>query len=340
MKKIRLLAGLMLAAAMTLASACGAAEKEPLRLGLLAMNTYMEIRAYEADDTLMSRVKEQIALLESQMSVTDDQSEIYRLNAEGSALLSRDAQAVLEAALELCRKTEGALDISVYPIVREWGFTTGQYSVPDDSRLELLLENVDYSRVEISGNHAVVPQGMMVDLGSVAKGYTGDQIAKILAGGGVDSALINLGGNVQAVGARPDGSPWRIGVKSPMDEGNIGVLSVEDKAVVTSAGYERYFQDEDGNIYWHIIDPKTGRPAQSGLSSVTVIADQGLYCDGLSTALFVMGKEDALDFWRQYGDFEAILVTQQGEVFVTEGVEKSFVPEGDIEVNVVRRGTA
>ena len=128
---------------------------------------------------------------------------------------------------------------------------------------------------------------------------------------------------MQALGSKPDGSPWRIGVQNPLGDGYIGVLEVTDQAVITSGGYERYFV-EDGKTYWHIIDPATGAPAHSGLISVTIIGGSGLMCDGLSTALFVMGLEDAAQFWRETGNFEAVFVTEDGQITITEGLTDRF----------------
>ena len=171
---------------------------------------------------------------------------------------------------------------------------------------------------------ASLPDGVEVDLGSVAKGYAGDVLTGLLKANGVKSALLDLGGNIQTVGTKPDGSSWRIGVRDPEDEnGYIGVVSVSDKAVVTSGGYERYFE-QDGVRYWHILDPETGAPARSGLASVTVVGDSGLLCDALSTALFVMGLDRALEHWRTYRDFEAVFVCEDGSVTVTAGLEDSF----------------
>jgi len=184
-----------------------------------------------------------------------------------------------------------------------------------------------------------LPEGMEIDLGSVAKGYAGQLVAQMLREHGVQSALLNLGGNVQTVGAKPDGSPWQIGIKDPQGEDAMMVLSVEDQAVVTSGGYERYFE-QDGQTYWHIMDPSTGHPADSGLISVTIVGDEGVVCDGLSTALFVMGLEKAADLWAQSGDFEAVFVTASGEVYITEGLRDHFALTeryADTPVSVIER---
>ena len=292
-----------------------------------AMDTVMTVRIYAGGDgALLDAAGDRVKELEALWSVTDPDSEIYTLNRNGSAALSGDTAGLLAGALELCERTGGALDITIYPVVRLWGFTTGEYAVPEAEAIEELLTRVDHTQVALDETAwaAGLPAGVEVDLGSVAKGYTGDVLSGLLKAQGVESALLNLGGNIQAVGARPDGSPWRIGVRDPEDAaGYIGVVEVIDRAVVTSGGYERYFE-RDGVRYWHIIDPATGAPARSGLQSVTIIGESGLLCDALSTALFVMGLDRALEHWREYRDFEAVFVAEDGSVTVTAGLEDSF----------------
>ena len=289
-----------------------------------AMDTVMNVRLYAGGgEGLPSAAEARVAELEGLLSVTGEHSEIYALNQTGAGALSPDTAELLGRALDLCARTGGALDISIYPVLRAWGFTTGEYTVPGGETVSALLPLVDYRKIELDGAHAALPNRMELDLGSVAKGYTGDTVSALLRENGVTSALLDLGGNIQAVGAKPDGSPWRIGVRDPDGNGNLGVLEIVGQAVVTSGGYERYFE-EDGVRYWHILDPKTGAPARSGLTSVTIVGDSGLTCDGLSTALFVMGLDKALDHWRQYRDFEAVLVSEDGSVTITAGLEGRF----------------
>ena len=313
---------------------------EPVSGTVFAMDTVMDLTIYAGED-LLAAAEDRIAELESKLSVTDPASEIYALNQTGSGTLSPDTAQLLGKALELCRRSGGRLDLSVYPVLRAWGFTTGSYAVPDAETLAALLQHVDYTKIDFDEADRTVrlAAGMEIDLGSVAKGYTGDQIAALLRDGGAASALLNLGGNVQALGAKPDGSPWRVAVQDPQGDGYIGVVEVTDQAVITSGGYERYFE-EDGQTYWHIIDPATGAPARSGLISVTIVGDSGLLCDGLSTALFVMGLDEAADFWRESQDFEAIFVSEGGSIAITEGLENRFsLADGGSagEVTVLRR---
>ncbi len=371
---------------------------------LFAMNTIMELEV-AGDEQLLRDAEEMIRSLEKELSVTDENSEIARLNQTGEAKLGGQVADILERTLDLCEETGGALDISIYPVLRAWGFTTGSYRVPDDSEIRELLTKVDYSRIEMGdlgdgeevaasgdaaedigeevGKDAAVDssdavnkdaavdssgivikdaedqyefakehnqegcvtklqEGMQIDLGSVVKGYTATAVANYFKKEGVTSALINLGGNVQCVGTKPNGEKWKVAVKSPFSDSSTGILGVieaSDVAIITSGGYERFFED-NGEIYWHILDPKTGRPARSGLASVTVIGTDGLYCDGLSTALFVMGPDRAIEFWKANGDFDAVMVTEDGKVYVTEGISASFslAPEyRNAELVVVKR---
>ena len=330
----------LLSAAFLLTGCSGAPAQEPESATFFAMDTAMDFTVY-GDAALLDEAETLIGSLEEQVSVTDEHSDIYAIDHTGSGSLSGNAAELMAQALELCRRTGGALDISVYPIVRAWGFTTGSYQVPDEETIQSLLPLVDYTQIQYDAATGVVtlPEGMEIDLGSVAKGYAGQLAAQMLREHSVQSALLNLGGNVQTVGAKPDGSPWQIGIKDPQGEDAMMVLSVEDQAVVTSGGYERYFE-QDGQTYWHIMDPSTGHPADSGLISVTIVGDEGVVCDGLSTALFVMGLEKAADLWAQSGDFEAVFVTASGEVYITEGLQDRFAlteQYADTPVSVIER---
>lgn len=321
----------LLLAWVLLLSACGEKPAEPFRSEFLAMDTVMYLTLYgEAGERASALVQERVEALEGLLSVTDEGSDLYAANHSGGqpVTLHGETAALLERALALCDETGGALDVSIYPVVRAWGFTTGKYRVPGEAELEALLEKVDYSRVALDGGALTLPEGMELDLGAVAKGWTGDALMELLAEAGVSSAIVELGGNVQALGARPDGTPWRVAVQAPDGSGYAGVLEIVDRAVITSGGYQRCFE-QDGETYWHIIDPATGRPARSGLTSVTIVAEEGVVGDALSTALFVLGREGAEQLWRERGGFECILMEEDGTVAVTQGLEDSFSLYGD-----------
>lgn len=319
-----------------------AETENPCRTEVLAMDTIMTLTVYdqpaEKGMAILSQAVRQIEELEALLSVTAETSEIYRANHGEGLPLSEPTRELLSEALALCESTGGTLDVTVYPVVRAWGFTTQKYRVPDETELTELLKNVGYAKVSLDGETLTLPAGVELDLGAVAKGFTGDRLMEFFASQGVTSAIAELGGNVQALGCKPDGSPWRVALRAP-EGGYAAVLEIADKAVVTSGGYQRYFE-QDGKTYIHIIDPETGRPAETGLASVTIVADSGTMSDGLSTALFVMGREDAEQYWRTRQDFDFILLTEEGNAVITEGLEQDFTLYGEWEgrpLEVIRR---
>ena len=322
----------MLAAALLFApalSGCGRTDLEAMKAqnSFFAMNTYMTFTAYgEEAEEAIADAEERVEELEALWSVTDEESEIYRANHSGGepVRLSEETAQMVSFSLEMAEKTDGALDPAIYPVLEAWGFTTDTKRVPPQEEIDALLEHVDYEKITLEGDLLTVPEGMELDFGAVGKGYAGDFAAETIRTHGIGSAILSLGGNIQAVGSRPDGTDWRIGLRSPWEDGTLGVLRVSDCAVVTSGGYENYFEDEEGNVYWHILDPATGYPADSGLASVTIVCPQGRMGDALSTALFVMGPQKAEEYWRENEGFEMILVTQEGELLITEELSDRF----------------
>ena len=313
-------------------SGCGPSwEKEEAETGFFAMNTLMTFTAYgENAQEALSEARAQVERAEGLWSVTDENSEIWQANHSGGKAVpvSEETARLVSFALGMAQETDGALDPTVYPVLAAWGFTTQEKRVPQKEEIDGLIGLVDHEKILLDGNLLTVPEGMALDFGAVAKGYAGDLASQTLRSYGIESAILSLGGNVQTVGGRPDGSEWRIGIRSPWEDGTLGTLRVRDCAVVTSGGYENYFTDENGNIYWHILDPDTGYPADTGLVSVTVICQDGRVGDALSTALFVMGAEKAEDYWREAGNFEMILVTEDRRLLVTEEAAGYFRQDG------------
>lgn len=311
----RAAAFVILLAVLTLPACAG---REPLRATFTAMDTVMTFTVYGKKASL-ENAESTVRALEKKLSVTDAGSEIYAINEHGGGYADSETLGLIRAALGFAERTGGALDITVYPAVRAWGFTTGEYRVPSDEELSALLEKVDWTGVMTDSGGCKLRQGMMLDLGAVAKGYASDRLRAQLAAEGVESAILNLGGNVMCVGKKPDGSDWSVAITDPEGGEYACVIKVGDAAVVTSGGYQRFFE-QDGVIYRHIIDPATGRPVDNGLASVTVIAQSGLTADALSTALYVMGLEKAIEFWRASDDFEAVFITEDGRLIATEGI--------------------
>jgi len=292
-----------------LLSGC-APQGQPVSGDVFAMNAYMCVTAYGSKaSAAVEQALDLLTTLDAALSTTDEGSEIYAYNRGDTAALSPATQALVDEGLALGARTGGALDITIYPLVRAWGFTAGSNRIPAQAELDALL---------------AAPSDQL-DLGALGKGYAGDVLAAHMREAGVKSALLTLSGNIHCVGAKPDGTPWNIAIQDPNDPtAYLGALPVVNQAVVTSGGYERYFE-QDGKTYHHIINPATGYPADSGLLSVTIVADSGTLADALSTALFVMGLEGALAHYEAYGDFEAILVTEEQHVYLTPGLTHTFV---------------
>lgn len=331
-------------AALLLLSGCSAADETPTSVAeetaadtnethaasqsteLFAMDTVMTLEAYGANaSTALDAASAEIERLDALWSISSTDGEIARLNADKSAVVSDDTAALLARAKAISEDTDGLFACTIEPLMEAWGFTSGDYQVPDDGTLQTLLSHVDDTQIEIDGSTVRIPADVKVDLGGIAKGFTSDRVMEIFSDSGVESGIISLGGNVQTLGTKPDGSRWRVGIQDPADTSQIlATLEVADKAVITSGGYQRNFE-ENGVTYHHIIDPRSGYPADSGLTSVTIVSDDGTLADGLSTALFVMGKDDALAYWRAHQDeFDTILVEADGSVTITAGLADCF----------------
>lgn len=242
---------------------------------VFAMDTYMNLKAYGKNaQKAVDDAKSEIERLDKLWSAVDENSEIYQLNQKKKMKVSDETLELIEFAKKKSAQSGDAFDISIYPIVELWGFPTQKYRVPSDSEIKSLLKNVDCQKIKVNKKTNVVTleKNMKIDLGGIAKGYTSQRIAKVYKEDGVKSGVISLGGNVQAIGKKTDGSYWKVGVQSPDDTENmIGAYEADDEAVITSGAYERYFE-KNGKRYHHIIDPATGKPSEKDLKSVTIIS--------------------------------------------------------------------
>ena len=330
----RRLTALALLCALLAGCAPGKQETQPLSATVLAMDTVMTLTLYpvEGDDgqAAMDGLRQTLEQLDAALTAGEG-GEAAALNAAGGEWTAvPQSGALLAQTLELARLTGGTLDPTAYAAVKAWGFADGNYTVPTREELEQLMAAIDYTQVEVSedGAQARLAPGQQLDFGATAKGWAGDLLRQQLEQEGIASALLDLGqSSIAAVGTKPDGSPWRIAVQDPAgDNGDyVGILELSGRSMGTSGSYQRYFE-QDGVRYCHIIDPATASPARSGLAGVTVVADSCLLCDGLSTALFVMGLEDGVRFWRENSSlgFDVIFITDAGEIFVTSGLKDSF----------------
>lgn len=272
---------------------------------VFAMDTVMDLRLYGRDAEVAAvQLEKMLRSLEERWSAHADDTVLAQLNRGEPAVLTRQEQSLLDKVEALSERTGGMFDPQMYLTSCLWNFT-GEGYIPTEEELQQTLDQPQW------------------DLGGALKGYAGQQAVSILAQTAVTHGILNLGGNVQTYGEKPDGTPWSIGLQNPEGGDPIGTVSVVGTAaVVTSGDYQRYFE-KDGVRYHHILDPRTGSPARPGLSSVTVICRDGLIADVFSTALFVMGLEDAAAFWRTSDDFEAVFITENGEIYATAGVALS-----------------
>lgn len=302
---------------------------------VFAMDTYMTLTAYgeNAQEAVEAGIAE-IQRLDDLLSTGKDTSEVAQINANGGGVLSEDTDYLVKRALDIYQSTNGAFDISIYPVMQLWGFTTGNFAVPSESDLAAKLALVDAGKIILSeenGQTSIsLPEGMEIDLGGIAKGYTSGRVMDVMKSYGIKSAVINLGGNAHVLGNKTDGSQWKVGIQDPEDEnGYLGGVSVTDKAIITSGGYERYFVDKDTGVkYHHIIDPKTGYSANNGLISVTIVSADSTLADGLSTSLFVLGTEDAITYCEEHcaeDGFDAIMEDEDGKLYITDDIYDDFI---------------
>lgn len=264
---------------------------------VFAMDTVMDLQVWGADsEQAVQAIAGLLQDMDNLWSARKEDSKIAALN-RGETV----TDALLEQVQKLSQRTNGAFDPCLYNIMTLWGFDNKEYHVPAQAQIDEAMLQPKW------------------DLGGVVKGYAGQLAAESLASFNVSHAVLNLGGNVQTYGNKPTGEPWSIGIQNPAGGDYVGLVSVVGTmSIVTSGDYQRYFE-QDGVRYHHIMDPETGMPARSGLSSVTVICKDGLTADGLSTALFVMGLEKAVEFWRKSDDFEAVFITDTGKIYATQG---------------------
>lgn len=313
-------------------------NEDPVSVNIFAMDTYMTVTVWgkEAQEACKA-AEEEINRIDAMVSTGSKDSEITKLNQAGKGEVSEGTGYMIERSLELFESTGGLFDISIYPVMRAWGFTDQNYKIPKEKELKELLSHVKASSVlyDAEKNHSVSfdDTAVEIDLGGIAKGYTSDRVIEVIDGFDIDCALINLGGNVKTLNPKITGEEWRIAVQDPEDSSAIaGVITCCDKAVITSGGYQRFFE-ENGTTYHHIIDPRTGYPANSGLISVSIVTADGTLADGLSTSLFIMGLEEAHAYWQEHKEeFDAVMIDESRKVYITAGLKDRFWSERDWEV--------
>lgn len=284
-------------------------------------------------DVILEEAFSKIRSYEELMSRTVEDSDVYNINHSGGSPVevSADTAEVIKQGIYMGEISEGKFDITIGGVTELWNFTGDDPKVPDGSDIEAALAHVDYRNIVVEGNTVTLedPEAR-IDLGGIAKGYIADRISRLLSEKGVESAIVNLGGNVVALGGKPDGSMWNIGIERPYSDTTevIGSLEVKNATLVTSGIYERKFL-QDGVLYHHVLDPDTGYPAETDLESVTITAAEGnsAFCDGLSTVCLIMGNKEAQELVEElsakYEDMglKAAFIDKNNDIVQTDGME-------------------
>lgn len=317
---------------------------QPISISSIKLNTAVQITIYDSQDKAL--LDDCLALCDKYeliFSRTNEKSELYKLNhhknvsdgdfstdgqttpypVSGTAdtwHISEDLAALLSEGLDITRESDGAFDIAIAPLTSLWDFTAEDPRVPDDAAIQKALPLCSSDGVTINGQDITLPSDdIQFDVGAIAKGYIADRLKDFLIKKGVKSAIINLGGNVLCIGSKPDGTPFKIGIQKPFADRNEteAVMDITGKSVVSSGIYERCFK-QDGKLYHHILNPQTGYPYDNGLISVTIISDQSVDGDALSTTCFALGLEDGLKFAEKKG-VQAVFITEDYELHYTDG---------------------
>lgn len=317
-------------------TACG--ESKMTQRQVFAMDTVMTLTAYgNKADIGLNAAQSIIMSMDSMLDPDIETSTTYAINhAQGASIVvSGQIADMINTAKTVYDRSGGALDLSLYPVIKRWGFLDGRYYVPTDVELYEDLSRKCFGDIVLSsfpssGSYALtVPTYGQITFGAVAKGCAANNAIAAMRNAGVTSGIISLGGNVQTLGKKPDGSEWTVAIQDPNNTATyLGIIEVGETAVVTSGTYQRFFT-LNNKTYHHIINPKTGSPVNNTLSSVTIVCSDGTMADSLSTAMFVLGESAALNYWRKYGDFEMILVTTDNQVICTKGLIEKFTLTND-----------
>ncbi len=306
---------------------------EPLRKTRFMMGTSITLSLYDMQDkALLDRAFDKIAELENTLSLNQDNTLLTEVNQNAGiepTVVTPEMFDIVEKGLHYSALTDGAFDITVGPLVKLWNIGFPDARVPDQEEIDVTLPLIDYTKLELDDETKSLyleTPGMQLDLGSIAKGYTADQIASFLRSEGVEHALIDLGGNLYTLGTKPDNSLWKVGVQDPYNPRGqiIGYMEIANKSIVTSGIYERFLEHE-GSTYHHILDPDTGYPFENDIAGVTIISDTSLDGDALSTAIFSKGIIDGLDFVNTLEGVDALFISKDRKVYMTEHLKEIFV---------------
>ena len=320
----------LMAAILLLCTGCSA-EKAMPKLSEIGfyLDTVITLTAYVENSQVLKDALDECGRYERLLSRTVEGSDVWRINhAKGEPVeVSEDTMRILRCAQDISEKSAGAFDVTIAPVSTMWNFTQDPPMLPDAEEIARAVSLVDYSRMQLDGNTVTLPEGMMIDLGGIAKGYIADRIKSYLADRGVKYAILSFGGNIVAIGSgKPDGTPWKVGIRDidkPTGEHMLVSLN-KGGSTVTSGTYERGF-DLDGVRYHHLLSTETGWPVQNELASVTIFSESSMEGDALSTAAFVLGTEKGLKLIESLEGIEAVFIAKDRTVTCSSGAEAYLV---------------
>ncbi len=296
----------------------------------LGTSNQLKVYGRNANKAVKQSIKK-LYEIDNKMSVFKESSEISKINkiaGKGSQIVSHDTFYVIQEAIKYCSLSKGAFDITIRPLVALWGIGKVDQHVPDITEIKEKLKFVNYKDIVIDKNTSSIllkNEKQEIDVGGIAKGYAADEVKNILLKNGIKSALINLGGNILVLGTKEDGTSWCVGIQNPIKTRGEFALTIRvvNKSVVTSGNYERYFE-KDGKRFHHIINPSTGYPSVGDIISATIISDNSIDGDGLSTGVYIMGVHEAIRLIEEIKGVDAIFITKSKEVYVTSGMRENF----------------
>ena len=317
---------LVLAIASLTVSACAGAEKESA-VGFY-LDTVVTLTAWVDDPQVLQDALQECGRYEALLSRTIEGSDVWNINhAQGKPVtVSDDTLEILECARQVSTLSGGLFDVTIAPVSTLWDFTSGAAVLPEAEAIAEAARLVDISKLTIEGNAVTLPEGMMIDLGGIAKGYIADAVKGYLEQRGVKSAILSFGGNIVAIGKKPDGKPWKVGIQD-IDKPTGEYMLVARNfggSTVTSGIYERGF-DLDGVRYHHILDPNTGWPVQNELASVTIFSESSMWGDALATSAFALGTEKGAELIEGLEDIEAVFIARDRSVTYTSGAGEYMV---------------
>lgn len=303
---------------------------QEMMLGTIVNLTVYDEGGQEAIDVTLDRIAE----LDGMFSMTDENSEIYEINENAGVepvQVSDEVFHVMEESVYYAELSDGLFDPTVGTVTDLWGIGQEDAGVPTESEIEEAVSLVDYEKIELNEEDQTVyleEEGMMLDLGAIAKGYITDQAIQTLVDNGVTTGIADLGGDLYVLGDSHRGvdTPWRVGIQNPFAGSGeiVGMVPVKNESVVTSGIYERFIEDDEGNQYHHIMNPETGKPVDNELAGLSLVAPDAITGDGLSTAVFSMGVEQGLEFVNNLNGIEAIFITKDQEIYLSDGYESEF----------------